>query len=196
MRETVTKSKESKEELSWTKFLRDIFICSLGAFGGPEAHYGVFTDQLVTKKKYLDEEELIELIALCSILPGPSSTQTIVAIGHKKGGPVLALLTMLVWSLPVLLLMTMLSFLYLFLERVQLSADGLRYIGPMAVAFIVMAAFKIGKKVVTDRLTMVLLIVAALVSFFFRQAGYFRYYWCSVEWLLSSIHVKKTYGTV
>jgi len=66
-------------------FLKDVLICSLGAYGGPEAHYGVFTGQLVVKKKYLSEEELVELIALTGILPGPSSTQTIVAIGYKVG---------------------------------------------------------------------------------------------------------------
>ena len=39
----------------WSSFLKDVFICSLGAYGGPEAHFGVFTDQLVNKKKYLTE---------------------------------------------------------------------------------------------------------------------------------------------
>ncbi|MBM7541996.1 chromate efflux transporter [Amphibacillus cookii] len=163
------------ESTSWRSFLWDIFICSLGAFGGPEAHYGIFTDQLVTKKQYLSEEELVELIALCSILPGPSSTQTIVAVGHKKGGPLLALLTMLVWSLPVLTLMTLFSFLYAFLDRMQFSQDGLRYIGPMAVGFIMVAALRIGKKVISDRITVSLLIFGAVTTFFFRQAWVFPF---------------------
>ena len=74
------------KSVSWRSFLKDAFICSLGSYGGPEAHISVFIDQLVTKKKYLSEEELIELVALCSILPGPTSTQTLVAVGHKMGG--------------------------------------------------------------------------------------------------------------
>lgn len=141
----------------WKSFLMDIFICSLGAFGGPEAHYSVFTDQLVTKKHYLSEEELVELIALCSFLPGPSSTQTIVAIGHKTGGPWLAFLTMLIWALPALVIMTTLSFLYQFLNNQEISTDILRYIGPMAVGFIIVASYRIGKKVVKDPLTLFLL---------------------------------------
>jgi chromate transporter len=55
-------------------FLKDVLICSLSAYGGPEAHMSVFLDQLVSKKHYLEEDELVELIALCSILPGPTST--------------------------------------------------------------------------------------------------------------------------
>lgn len=154
--------------IPWKTFLKDVFICSLGAYGGPEAHYGVFTDQLVTKKKYLTEEELVELIALTGILPGPSSTQTLVAIGYKMGGPVLAFLTLLVWALPVLVVMTLLSFLSDFLIQMNLSEDGLRYIGPMAVGFIVVAAYRISRKVVSDKLTLALLFFGAVTTYFFR----------------------------
>lgn len=153
----------------WKPFLQDVFICSLGSYGGPEAHYGVFTDQMVTKKKYLTEEELVELIALTSILPGPSSTQTIVAIGYKAGGPLLGLLTMLVWALPVLVLMTLLSFLSQFLVDMNISQDGLRYVGPMAVGFIVVAAYRIGRKVATDKITLFLLLLGGIITYIIRE---------------------------
>lgn len=161
------------DKVSWSTFLKDVFICSLGSYGGPEAHYGVFADQLVEKKKYLTEEELGELIALTGILPGPSSTQTIVAIGHKLGGQVLALLTMLVWSLPVLIIMTILSFSSEFFSRMNISKDVFRYIGPMAVGFIIVAAYRIGKKVVKDRLTFLMLLMGAVTTYFIREPWIF-----------------------
>ena len=163
------KSVENQKRIPWRTFLKDVLICSLGAYGGPEAHYGVFTDQMVIKKNYLTEEELVELIALTGILPGPSSTQTIVAIGYKMGGPLLALLTMLVWALPVLILMTLLSFLSQFLGNMNISQDGLRYIGPMAVGFIVVASYHIGRKVVTDQITILLLLLGGITTYFIRQ---------------------------
>lgn len=158
---------------TWRTFLKDVFICSLGSYGGPEAHYGVFTEQMVIKKKYLTEEELVELIALTGILPGPSSTQTIIAIGHKIGGPKLALLTMLVWALPVLVFMTLLSFLSQFFEGLNISQDGLRYIGPMAVGFIVVAAYRIGRKVIKDQLTLLLFLLGAVTTYFIREPWIF-----------------------
>lgn len=163
--------KEIDKELTvpWRTFLKDVFICSLGAYGGPEAHYGVFTDQMVIKKNYLTKEELVELIALTGILPGPSSTQTIVAIGYKIGGPVLALFTMLVWALPVLTVMTLLSFLGQFLGGMDLPQDGLRYIGPMAVGFIMIAGYHIGRKVATDKITVLLLLSASVITYFIRE---------------------------
>ncbi|NQZ77927.1 MAG: chromate transporter, partial [Ekhidna sp.] len=81
-------------------FLKDVSALSFTAFGGPQGHFGMFLDLLVAKRGYLTEEDLIELTALCQILPGPTSTQTITALGFKIGGPTLAYLTLLVWMLP------------------------------------------------------------------------------------------------
>jgi len=40
----VRENANSHKNVKWSSFLKDVFICSLGAYGGPEAHYGVFTD--------------------------------------------------------------------------------------------------------------------------------------------------------
>ena len=168
LQEEVKVNNQVVKRLPWRQFLKDVFICSLGAYGGPEAHYGVFTEQMVIKKKYLTEEELVELIALTGILPGPSSTQTMVAIGYKIGGPRLAFLTMIVWALPVLLLMTALSFMGEVLLLLDISSDGLRYIGPMAVGFILVAGFRLGKKIITDYITCMLLVAGAVITYFIR----------------------------
>ncbi len=157
-----------EKSFRWTSFLKDVFVCSLGAYGGPEAHFGVFLDQMVVRRRYLSEDDLVELLALCSVLPGPTSTQTIVAIGHKMGGPVLALLTMLVWGFPAVSVMIALSFLYQILEAYDVSRDLLRYLGPMAVGFIVVAAWRIGRKVVKDRETALLMLGGALSAYWIR----------------------------
>jgi len=163
----------SQEDIPWSLFLKDVLVCSLGAYGGPEAHYGVFTSQMVMKRKYLTEEELVELIALTTLLPGPSSTQTLLAIGYRTGGPLLALLTFLVWALPALAVMTLFSFLSQLLSFLHVSQDGLRYIGPMAVGFIAVAAFNIGKKVTTDSMTRLLFLSGAMLTFFIRDSWIF-----------------------
>ena len=87
-------------------FLKDVAYLAITAYGGPQAHIAMMMRLLVEKRKYIDEKELMELNALCQILPGPSSTQTITAIGFKVGGPNLAYLTLLVWLLPAALIMT------------------------------------------------------------------------------------------
>ena len=86
-------------------FLRDVLTLALTAFGGPQAHIALFIEKLVDKRAYLNEKELLELNALCQILPGPTSTQTITAIGLKVGGIPLAYLTLLIWSIPAVTIM-------------------------------------------------------------------------------------------
>ena len=81
MTEEIDKSASSQGQ-----YLKDVFLCSLVAFGGPEAHLGVFHERLVAKKNYLSEKALMEWMALCSFLPGPTSTQVITGIGLERGG--------------------------------------------------------------------------------------------------------------
>lgn len=163
----------TEKKIGYLRFLWDVFVASLGAYGGPEAHYAVFLDQFVAKKKYLNEEEFVELMALTKILPGPGSTQTIIAIGHKVGGPKLALLTMVVWALPVLVLMTALSFMGALGQRLNFSQEIFRYIGPMAVGFVLVASYTIGKKVITNPLTLSLFLFGAITSYFIKTAWIF-----------------------
>ena len=76
---------------------------------------------------------------------------------------------MLVWALPVIIVMTLLSFLSQFLNNINVSQNSLRYIGPMAVGFIIVAAYRIGRKVVKDRITFALLLTGGIITYFIRE---------------------------
>lgn len=166
----VNKNLVNKE---WKQFLKDVFFCSLGAFGGPEAHYGIFSDHLINKKKYITDKDLAELIALTTVLPGPSSTQTIIAIGYRLGGPLLAFLTMLVWTLPAIIIMTILSLFTYYFTSPTGDKSLLTYLGTMAVAFIIVAAYRISFKVVKDRLTAGLMIFGMITTYAIKSAWIF-----------------------
>ena len=128
------------------------FLCSLVAFGGPEAHLGVFLDRLVQKKNYLTEKALLEWMALCSFLPGPTSTQVITAIGLEKGGRSLAILTLLVWAMPALCLMTLIALIPALIDK-NSFASITSFLAPMAAGFVGWAAWVLGRKVVINPLS-------------------------------------------
>ncbi len=146
-------------------YLRDVLILALSAFGGPQAHIAMLFELMVNKRGYLKEQELIELNALCQILPGPTSTQTITAIGFKIGGPNLAYLTLLVWVLPAVLIMTSAGLMIDYFQDQNISLNFTRYIQPMAVAFVAYAAYKISVKVVHTKTGIALMIVSAVVAY-------------------------------
>lgn len=154
-------------------FLKDVLGLSLTAFGGPQAHIALFTKQFVKKRGYVTEEELLELLALCQILPGPTSTQTITAIGYKKGGATLAYLTLLVWIFPAVSIMTAAGVLISYLDENQRSMEFARFIQPMAVGFVAYAAYVISSKVINTKLGGALMVIAAVTSYFIRSPWVF-----------------------
>ncbi|HYD21173.1 MAG TPA: chromate transporter, partial [Flavipsychrobacter sp.] len=84
---------------------------SFTAFGGPQGHLGMMVKTFVQKRHDITEEELIEYNAFCQMMPGPSSTQTVMLIAMKRGGIPLASLTLLLWILPAVVIMGAFSFL-------------------------------------------------------------------------------------
>ena len=127
-------------------FLKDVMVIALSAFGGPSMHIALFQKRMVERKRYLTDQELLELYSLAQMLPGPSSTQTITSMGYKFGGPVLAFLTLMIWVLPAFVLMTMCSFLFVWLDM-EVTNKVFRFIQPLAVAFVVTAGIGMAKKV-------------------------------------------------
>ncbi len=151
--------------IRWIIFLREVLVLAVTAFGGPQAHVAMMFERLVERRGYLTEDELIELNALCSILPGPTSTQTITAIGYRLGGPNLAYLTLLVWCLPAVSAMIFIALIITQLDAQGVSLGFARYIQPMAVGIIAYAGYKIATRVVTTGRGIVLMVLAALIAY-------------------------------
>ena len=148
-------------------FLKDVAGLSLTAFGGPQAHLAMFFRLLVEKRRYLSAAELLELQALCALLPGPTSTQTITVIGFRLGGPNLAYLTLLIWILPAVVLMTLAALGLSYLDPVRVAAL-VQFVQPVAVGFVAFSAYKISEKVIHTKTSVALLVAAAMLAYFFQ----------------------------
>lgn len=147
-------------------FLKDIFIISVTAFGGATATFALFLDYLVKKRGYLTEEELIEMNALCQILPGPSSTQILCGLAYKIGGAPFAFLTLFVWVIPAVALMTGFAIIMSNIDSKELSTEFTRFIQPIAVGFVGVAAYRLCIKVIHTKTSFILLISSAIITVF------------------------------
>ena len=72
----------------------------LTSFGGPVAHLGYFRQEYVARRRWLDEAQYADLVALCQFLPGPASSQLGIAIGAIRAGRLGALAAWLGFTLP------------------------------------------------------------------------------------------------
>lgn len=75
------------------------------SFGGPTAHLGYFYDEYVKKRKWLNEKEYSDLVALCQFLPGPASSQVGIGIGTIRGGVLGGILAFLGFTMPSVILL-------------------------------------------------------------------------------------------
>ena len=61
----------------------------VSSFGGPIAHLGYYREELVVRRKWLDETSYADLVALCQFLPGPASSQVGFSLGVLRGNGLL-----------------------------------------------------------------------------------------------------------
>jgi chromate transporter len=140
-------------------FLKAVFLHSVTAFGGPQGHFGMMMKTFVHRRKDVTEQELMDYSAFCQLLPGASSTQTLTLIGYKRGGVVLAMLTLIIWTLPACCLMALFSFFPL------RSTGVFRFIGPMTIGFLAFAAQRAFRVSIRNTITQVILVISTIVTF-------------------------------
>lgn len=119
----------------------------------------------VHQRRDVSEQELLEYISFCQMLPGASSTQTLTLIGYKRGGLPLAILTLIIWIFPACVLMGTLSFLVEYIDYKSEYISIFKFIQPMAVGFIAFSAYRMFKISITNKITRIILVIAALATF-------------------------------
>ncbi len=151
----------------------DVLKFTFTAFGGPQAHIAMMLKEFVEKKKYVTETELIQYNALSQMLPGPSSTQTLVAIAYKLGGIRLALISFFIWVLPSALIMLVFSIAFVHMGVGKRTANVIFMLKPIAIGFVAYSAYILIKKVLNSRFSYLLAIISSLLTVVFQNAYVF-----------------------
>jgi len=152
-------------------FLRDVIIYTLTAFGGAQAHIAIMLKYFVQKRNYISQDELLELNALSRVLPGPSSTQTLIGIAYKVGGSPLAIITFFIWILPSAAAMSFIAISYTVLNQKESFEHVLQFVQPIAVGIVAYAAYTFSRAVLQNR-TSLWLAGAAVVATLILQNAY------------------------
>ena len=151
-------------------FLRDVLVYTFTSFGGPQAHIAMLLRDFVEKRKYITETELIELNALSQVLPGPSSTQTVVGIAWKVGGLNLAVITFLIWILPSAAMMCTVAIFYKSFLKKNHFVEILKYIQPMAVGIVAYATYTFAVKCLKTQVSVMMAIGSLMATLILQNA--------------------------
>lgn len=141
----------------------------LTSFGGPIAHLGYFRQEVVVRRKWLDEQNYAELLALCQFLPGPSSSQMGIALGITRAGLLGGLAAWLGFTLPSAILMTIFASLTTSIHSVA-QAGWLHGLLVVAVAVVAQAVWGMARSLCPDRPRATMALLAAIVLLLWPSA--------------------------
>lgn len=134
----------------------------LTSFGGPVAHLGYFRQEVVVRRKWLDEESYADLLALCQFLPGPSSSQMGIALGITRAGVWGGLAAWLGFTLPSAL--ALIIFAYLTGGTQSAAQVGwLHGLLVVAVAVVAQAVWGMATSLCPDRPRATIALLAAII---------------------------------
>ena len=134
----------------------------LTSFGGPAAHIALFRDEFVRRRGWLDDAEYLDMIGAANLIPGPTSTEVAMHLGHRRAGWPGLVVAGVGFILPAALLVGVLAAVYATAgDRPEVGAV-LGAVAPVVLAVIVHAGWSLGRAAVRGRRTAAILVATVL----------------------------------
>jgi chromate transporter len=123
------------------------------AFGGPAAHLGIVHDEVVKRRKWLDDEQFLDLVGATNLIPGPNSTEMTIHLSYLRAGWPGFILGGISFILPAVLMVLGLAWSYQKYGAAPQVAWVLYAVKPVVIAIIVKALWFLGKQALKIPLT-------------------------------------------
>jgi len=124
------------------------------AFGGPAAHIGMFRQEFVQRRKWLTDEQFLDLLGATNLIPGPNSTEMAIHLGFLRAGWAGLIAGGAAFTLPAVLIVLVLAWLYVKYGSTPQAGWLLYGVKPVVIAIIVQALWELGRKAVKNALTL------------------------------------------
>ncbi|MDP9007846.1 MAG: chromate efflux transporter [Pseudomonadota bacterium] len=145
--------------------LRVFLKLGLTSFGGPIAHIGYFREELVVRRRWIDDAAFTDLVALCQFLPGPASSQVGFSLGLIRAGYWGGLAAWTGFTLPSAVLLTAFAYGAGALGG-PLAVGVIHGLKLVAVAIVAQAVWGMARTLCPDRQRASIACVAALLILF------------------------------
>jgi len=124
----------------------------LTAFGGPAAHIALMEHEFVQRRRWLTSSEFLDLVGAASLIPGPSSTEVAIYVGHRRAGAAGLALAGSCFILPAALIVSAIAWAYVRFGRLPVASGLLHGVEPVVVAIIAQALWTFGRAALKTRL--------------------------------------------
>src|SRR5512134_1450357 len=127
------------------------FKLGFTAFGGPAAHIAIMHEEVVVRRKWLTDEEFLDLLGATNLIPGPNSTEMAIHIGYLRAGWPGLIAGGFCFVAPATVIVLILAWLYAQYGTTP-QVEWLLYgIKPVVIAIIAQALWTLGNKAIKNR---------------------------------------------
>jgi len=139
------------------------------AFGGAAGQIAMMRRELVERRRWLSEQDFLDLFGIMNLIPGPSSTETVIALGYWRAGWPALILGGGLFILPAMLMILTLAWVYVRYGTLLAVQWVLYGVNPIVIAIIADALWSLGRAAMKN--VWLLLLGAAALSLYFRGAS-------------------------
>ena len=108
-------------------------------FGGPAAHIALMRREVVERRGWLTDAEMVDLVGVTSLIPGPNSTELAMLVGMRRAGRTGLVVAGLAFILPAAAIVLALAWAYVTYGATPTGEAILYGIAPVIVAIVVAA---------------------------------------------------------
>ena len=144
--------------------------CKIGllSFGGPAAQIALMHREIVENKKWLSEDQFLNALNFCMLLPGPEAMQLATYSGWRINGILGGLIAGLLFVLPGAFLITLLAVIYAFFGDIPLINSLFLGVKATVVVIVIQALLKVSKKALKTHYHTSIAVTAFISIFFFN----------------------------
>ncbi len=128
----------------------------LFAFGGPAAHIAMMREEVVRRRRWLEDQEFLDMVGATNLIPGPNSTELAIHLGHRRAGWKGLFAAGGLFIIPAVLIVLVIAFLYVEYGTTPAFEWALYGIKPVVIAIILKALLGLGKTALKGPLTAVI----------------------------------------
>ncbi|HUO05491.1 MAG TPA: chromate efflux transporter [Candidatus Binataceae bacterium] len=134
----------------------------LTAFGGPAAHIAMMDEEFVRRRQWLTREEFLDMLGASNLVPGPSSTEMAIHIGHQRAGWRGLIVAGACFILPAMILVTACAWLYVTFGALPQIQGTLYGVKPVIIAVVLQALWGLAKTAIKNRFLGGIVLLAAI----------------------------------
>jgi len=133
---------------SWQEVAGLALKLGITAFGGPAAHIAMLHDEVVTRRKWLDEKHFLDLLGATNLIPGPNSTEMVIHVGYVRAGWPGLIAGGVGFIVPTVLIVLIIAWGYVRYGSTPAAAWLLYGVKPVVVVIVAQALWTLGRKAI------------------------------------------------